>query len=71
VFKLPFGRKAGSVHGPRGPEPEPDRDYHSDIRPVPRHFDAEATGVDWFEDSSTHMTPVPPPPDLPRRPDHT
>ncbi len=65
---LPFGRKAASVNRP--PEPEPDRDYHSDIRPVPHGMtDPEATGVDWFEDSSAHMTPVPPPPDVQRRTD--
>jgi hypothetical protein len=66
VFRLPFGRKPVAA---REPEPELDRDYHSDIRPVRRAPDPEVTGVDWFEDSSTHMTPVPPPPDLPRRPD--
>lgn len=69
MFRLPFGRKAGPARAPE-PEPEPDRDYHSEIRPVSRNrnADPEATGVDWFEDSSAHMTPVPPPPDLPRRP---
>ena len=53
------------------PEPpgdeEPDVDYHSDIRPVPRELDPEATGVDWFEDSSARLNPVPPPADVPER----
>ena len=66
VFRLPFARKPRAA---REPEPEPDIDYHSDIRPVSRNTDPDATGVDWFEDSSAHMSPVPPPPDLPRRHD--
>jgi hypothetical protein len=68
AFRLPFGRKPWADQ-PHEPEPEVDRDYHSDIRPVPRDYSAEATGVDWFEDSSAHMTPVPPPPDVQRRAD--
>jgi hypothetical protein len=51
---------------------EPDEeDYHSEIRPSARDHDPEATGVDWFEDSSAHMSPVPPPADLPERADRT
>lgn len=69
MLKLPFGRKQAQPSRQTGPEPEPDRDYHSEIRPVSRYADPEETGVDWFEDSSAHMTPVPPPPDLPRRPE--
>lgn len=57
---------------PEPPAVEPDVDYHSDIRPVPhgrprpvpRDDDPEATGVDWFEDSSTELKPVPPPSDV-------
>ncbi|HVV20812.1 MAG TPA: hypothetical protein VHF06_15360 [Pseudonocardiaceae bacterium] len=66
-----FGRRPAPVRPVGGPEPEPDHDYHSDIRPVPRNIDPEATGVDWFEDSSAHMSPVPPPPDVQRRGDRT
>ena len=44
-----------------------DSDYHSDIRPVVH--DPEATGVDWFEDSSAHLPPVPPPADVSQRAD--
>lgn len=61
----------------RGPEPArddlppdyDDSDYHSDIRPVVRDLDPEATGVDWFEDSSAHLPPVPPPADVSHRAD--
>lgn len=57
---------------PRAAEPEPDEeDYHSDIRPVRRNHDPYATGVDWFEDSSAHMSPVPPPADVAERADKT
>lgn len=49
--------------------PEPDEDYHSDIRPVPRELDPEATGVDWFEDSATDLPRIPPGADLSRRAD--
>ncbi|HEX3589701.1 MAG TPA: hypothetical protein VHV74_08710 [Pseudonocardiaceae bacterium] len=53
------------------PEPpaaeQPDVDYHSDIAPVPRELDPEATGVDWFEDSSARMEPVPPPAEVSER----
>lgn len=53
------------------PEPpaaeQPDVDYHSDITPVPRELDPEATGVDWFEDSSAHLKPVPPPAEVSER----
>jgi hypothetical protein len=62
-----LGRKPAAARPEKGPEAEPDHDYHSDIRPVPRGMDPEATGVDWFEDSSAHMSPVPPPPDVLRR----
>ncbi|HEY3747725.1 MAG TPA: hypothetical protein VGL80_00895 [Pseudonocardiaceae bacterium] len=51
-------------------EPD-DEDYHSEIRPAARNHDPDATGVDWFEDSSAHMSPVPPPADLPERADRT
>lgn len=50
---------------------EPDEDYHSDIRRPARGHDPEETGVDWFEDSSTHMSPVPPPADLHERSDRS
>lgn len=62
----------------RRPQPQPDddlppdyddSDYHSDIRPVARDHDPEATGVDWFEDSSAHLPPVPPPADVSQRAD--
>lgn len=49
--------------------PDPDDDYHSDIRPVARDFDPEATGVDWFEDSAADLKPVEPPADLSQRAD--
>jgi hypothetical protein len=48
-----------------------DSDYHSDIRPVARDHDPEATGVDWFEDSSAHLPPVPPPADVSQRADRS
>lgn len=50
---------------------EPDEDYHSDIRPVPRDLDPEATGVDWFEDSETGLPIVPPPADRSERADRS
>lgn len=71
-LRLPLvGHRSLFTRPVKGPEPEPDVDYHSDIRPVPREHDPEETGVDWFEDSSTHMSPVPPPPDVQRRGDRS
>jgi hypothetical protein len=61
-------RKPRQRPGVPGPDEE---DYHSDIRPSARDHDPGETGVDWFEDSSTHMSPVPPPADLPERADRT
>lgn len=52
-----------------GPPDFDDSDYHSDIRPVARDHDPEATGVDWFEDSSARLPPVPPPADVSQRAD--
>ena len=64
--------KARKVRKPRPTVTEPDdEDYHSDIRPTVRDHDPDETGVDWFEDSSAQMTPVPPPADLPDRADRT
>jgi hypothetical protein len=53
-----------SRQGPGQPALEPADDYHSDIRPVSRDLDPEATGVDWFEDSATDLSAVAPPADL-------
>lgn len=64
--------RAGRAPEPRRAEVPPavdDSDYHSDIRPVARDDDPEATGVDWFEDSSAHLPAVPPPADVSHRAD--
>lgn len=73
-----FARRFCQTRGSHRPEPRQaddlppdvdDSDYHSDIRPVARDDDPEATGVDWFEDSSAHLPPVPPPADVSQRAD--
>lgn len=60
--------------GPRSAEPDDGR--HSDIRPrrTARDEDedtGERAGIDWFEDSSRTMKPVPPPADLPEGADRS
>jgi hypothetical protein len=72
-----FARRFGHTRGSRTPEPRradpppdvDDSDYHSEIRPATRDDDPEATGVDWFEDSSARLPPVPPPADVSHRAD--
>jgi hypothetical protein len=81
--KSPFGRSPSGGSGlGRKPkfrsrsdddsdDPTEIPDYHTGYtRPV-RNQDPEATGVDWFEDSSAHMYPVPPPADLGQRTDRS
>jgi hypothetical protein len=69
-FRRPkFGRSGSKL----GAEDDHDEvpDYHSGYQPRIRDHDPEATGVDWFEDSSTHLKPVPPPADLGQRTDRS
>lgn len=68
--KPPAQPKPDQPVGPGQPA-QPDEDYHSDIRPVPRELDPDATGVDWFEDSSAGLPAVAPPADLARRVDRS
>jgi hypothetical protein len=64
-FRRPkFGAKAADAD-----DEDEIPDYHSGYHSPVRNHDPEATGVDWFEDSSTHMKPVPPPADLGQRTD--
>jgi hypothetical protein len=69
-FRRPrFGSKLGADRG--GSDDDDMPDYHSGYHAPVRNHDPEATGVDWFEDSSTHMKPVPPPADLGQRTDRS
>jgi hypothetical protein len=70
--KAPFG-KAGRKpkFSDDSDDPVEIPDYHSGYTTPVRNPDPEATGVDWFEDSSAHMHPVPPPADLGRRTDRS
>jgi hypothetical protein len=67
-FRRPrFGARKGHADDDQDDMP----DYHTGYHPPVRNHDPEATGVDWFEDSSTHMKPVPPPADLGQRTDRS
>jgi hypothetical protein len=64
--------KFGVKRGPDlGADTDDVPDYHSGYHPPVRNHDPEATGVDWFEDSSAHLEPVPPPADLGQRTDRS
>lgn len=49
----------------------PEPDYPSDIGPVTQEHDPDETGVDWFVDSETDLSPVQPPADVSRRADRS